>query len=967
MIARTIRLWAVPCYAWICWLACAAEPTITSQPRSIIASQDATVSFSVIADGDEPLSYQWLEAEVAIPDATNAVLEVTALTETFFSVVISNASGSVTSAPVFFEVNPALVPALDGVGLDWITRYETPWSAQSAVTHDGVDALRASSVPAGESSWLETTVAGPGAVSFWWKGPSLAGESLAFYVNDVLAAGAIGTTNWQFRTIYLGTGEQTLRWDFRRAGDGTGAPQAFLDQVNYTAGPSPPQVRAASGSQTIAITRTAQLFVEVDGTPPLRYQWYHDNQPMSEATNATLLIANVQFANEGLYRVTVSSDYGAASTTNWALTVVSVHAWGRNTFFQTNVTLSAINIVDVAAGWDHCLGLRANGTVVGWGRNAEGQRTIPQGLTNVIAISAGAYHSMALRNDGTVVAWGFNNRGQRSVPAGLQNVVAISAGGYHSAALKSDGTVVAWGWNELGQTNIPAGLRDVIAISAGGYHTIALKGDSTMVYWGAIDPVEGWVASTNLADVVGGLYNSTVLLQSGAAHSWGALMGMANARVDPVLFAVGNVYHRLGLQPDGRVIGWGDNALYGETSVPEDIRDPVALAASWSLSVIALGEQPPHLSAPPAGRSVFVDSNIGLLARATGTHPLRYQWEMNGASIQGATNAGLFLKHVQESASGDYRVIVTNAFGVVTSKVATVLVTIDPALALDNTNLAWFTSWRGQSSVTHDGVDALQSGPIGHGQSSVLLTSLTGPGAISFWWRVSSQTNADFLRFLGGTGAEASLSGESGWQHQIVYLGAGARTVRWTYSKDSGGSEGADAAWLDEVAFTPGGIEPAITLHPQDQSALGGNDVVFHSAAIGTPPLSYRWLFNESTVDVASNELTLTNVRRSQSGSYRVVVTNEFGSATSSPAVLRVRVPQQIVFADPPEEGLMFRDADGSAMSTNDLGAFKVQTSYNLIDWIEVNGEFIETNGALLFREPLGQTEPIRFYRIIEP
>ena len=60
-------------------------------------------------------------------------------------------------------------------------------------------------------------------------------------------------------------------------------------------------------------------------------------------------------------------------------------------------------------------------------------------------IAAGYNHGLALKADGTLLAWGQNDCGQTDVPAGLTNVAAIAAGASHSLALKSDGTVVGWG------------------------------------------------------------------------------------------------------------------------------------------------------------------------------------------------------------------------------------------------------------------------------------------------------------------------------------------------------------------------------------------------------------------------------------------------------------------------------------------------------------------------------------------
>jgi hypothetical protein len=107
--------------------------------------------------------------------------------------------------------------------------------------------------------------------------------------------------------------------------------------------------------------------------------------------------------------------------------------------------------------------------------------------------------------------------------------------------------------------------------------------------------------------------------------------------------------------------------------------------------------------------------------------------------------------------------------------------------------------------VSHDGVDAARSGAVADGQSSWLETSIAGPGALSFWWRVSSEPDYDFVRLSIDLAAlPGSLSGDSGWRQRIVFVPTGTHAVRWTYAKDASFSGGDDAAWLDSVRFTPG-------------------------------------------------------------------------------------------------------------------------------------------------------------------
>ena len=65
------------------------------------------------------------------------------------------------------------------------------------------------------------------------------------------------------------------------------------------------------------------------------------------------------------------------------------------------------------------------------------QSMVPGGLNGVVAIAAGGEHSLAIKPDGTVVAWGYNNYGQSVVPGGLNGVVAIAARDF-SLALVAD-------------------------------------------------------------------------------------------------------------------------------------------------------------------------------------------------------------------------------------------------------------------------------------------------------------------------------------------------------------------------------------------------------------------------------------------------------------------------------------------------------------------------------------------------
>ena len=89
-------------------------------------------------------------------------------------------------------------------------------------------------------------------------------------------------------------------------------------------------------------------------------------------------------------------------------------------------------------------------------------------------------------------------------------------------------------------------------------------------------------------------------------------------------------------------------------------------------------------------------------------------------------------------------------------------------------------------------------------QTSWIETTLTGPGRLTWRWKVSSEADYDFFRARVDGAEVASISGERGWTAHSVELAAGSRTVRWIFEKDPFLATGEDAAWLDEVRWARG-------------------------------------------------------------------------------------------------------------------------------------------------------------------
>ena len=139
-------------------------------------------------------------------------------------------------------------------------------------------------------------------------------------------------------------------------------------------------------------------------------------------------------------------------------------------------------------------------------------------------------------------------------------------------------------------------------------------------------------------------------------------------------------------------------------------------------------------------------------------------------------------------------------------------------------HLPWITAgdapWFVQANVVDQGQYAAQSGAITNSQtSSLILTTNFSTGIGSFDFKVSSETNWDYLNFYVDGVLSLHWSGEVGWANYTFALNAGMHTLEWNYTKDPSLSSGLDAAFIDDVNLPLGApVVPPPQLKLQRQS-----------------------------------------------------------------------------------------------------------------------------------------------------
>jgi carboxypeptidase D len=122
--------------------------------------------------------------------------------------------------------------------------------------------------------------------------------------------------------------------------------------------------------------------------------------------------------------------------------------------------------------------------------------------------------------------------------------------------------------------------------------------------------------------------------------------------------------------------------------------------------------------------------------------------------------------------------------------------TFDPAYTTGG-NQPWFIT----TSSAHSGSRSARAGAITHSQLSWLKRSATG-GPLSFWYRVSSQSNYDWFNFYIDDTRVVHRSGTVSWTSYSTTLTAGPHELKWEYVKDQSTSSGSDTVWIDDLSLT---------------------------------------------------------------------------------------------------------------------------------------------------------------------
>ncbi len=180
--------------------------------------------------------------------------------------------------------------------------------------------------------------------------------------------------------------------------------------------------------------------------------------------------------------------------------------------------------------------------------------------------------------------------------------------------------------------------------------------------------------------------------------------------------------------------------------------------------------------------------------------------------------------------------------------------------------------WRVVTESPYEGLYCVRSGSIGsNGTTTLILSHEAGSNdSISFYYKVSSESGYDKLRFYIDNQEKENWSGSIGWTKAAYPVSEGRHSYRWTYTKDGSVNSGSDCGWIDLIglpaarvmAGTAGndvtvceGSEAQVVgyaIHYDNLQWTTSGDGTFDDATIAMP------IYTPGTQDIENGQATLT-------------------------------------------------------------------------------------------------------------
>jgi hypothetical protein len=761
-------------------------PSITTQPQNQNVMLGATATFTVVATGTAPLSYQWSKNGTAISGATSASYTTEATVSgdngSTFSVQVSNAVSNVTSTAATLTVTTAAV-------------------APSITTQP-----QNQSVTVGATATFSVGAAGTAPFSFQWSknGTAIAGATSASYTTPATVSGDNGSAF----TVKV----------TNSAGNAT----SNAATLTVTAAAVAPTIATQPQNQSVTVGAMATFTVVAAGTAPFSYQWSKNGMAISGATGASYTTPATVIGDSGAtFSVEVSNSAGSTMSNAATLTVTTTAVAPSITTQPQNqsVTVGATATFTVVASGTAPFSYQwsKNGTAISGATSAS--YTTP----TTVSGDNGSTFSVTVSN---TVGNATSNSATLTVSAVAPTITtqpqnqSVTVGATATFTVVAAGTApLSYQWSKTGAVisgATSASYTTPATMSGDNGSTFSVKvtnsagsatsNAATLTVNAAAVPPTITTQPQNQSVTVGATATFTVV-----ASGTGPLSYQWSKNGATITGATSASYTT-------PVTVTGDNGSSFTVQVSNSAGNATSNAATLTVNAAAV---PPSITTQPQNESVLVGAAATFTVVATGTAPLSYQWLLAGVPILGATNASYTTPAVTIGNNGSlFSVQVSNAAGSTTSNTATLDVTASSGAGAPILfqHIASSTDPSGSGITGKNFVFHTESLPV----NTVAVMGVSAPS---------------------GTAVSISDALAGSWSSAVCTVDAGSGGMKsWVFVQPLGATGGADtitigvgSAQIQPVQFDISFYENINTSSPTDGSLCPASQITPTSGGVISP------------------------------------------------------------------------------------------------------------------------------------